>query len=557
MKRMERNLGALDRDFDVLVVGGGVYGACLARAAARGGLNVALLERGDFGSGVSHNSLKIIHGGFRYIQHFDLPRIWESVAAQRGWLRAAPHLVRPLRCVIPAYGYGTRGPLAFAAGICAFHGVTIGRNAGLSGSLRLPPSGILSRRSLLSMYPELDRKDLKGGAYWYDAQMLDANRLIFECVRDAWLHGAAVANHVEVLHLLSAGPKVEGAVARDVLTGREFEVRARVTVNATGPYIESLLTGSKLSSSKRSLVWTRNVNIVTRKLFDTHDAVGVGSQRPSDAAVGASKRLFFVTSWQDRSVVGTSHVKHEGDPQDIRDEVRKDVQALLAEVNEALPNAKLDADDVLYVHSGLTPAEDDVERAKRSTVIDHEQVDGQRGLITVLGIKYTTAPTVAASVMRLIQRILKRDRQALPAAEFWRALPGAVGYTMERENDDFASTDWAWARRIYGRNAEEMRSALPPDGLSEAEHIFRCRVLYGIRNEMVMRLRDAVFRATDLAERGRLTAAQLDWCANVLADTYGWNAQRRQSEMEEVIARVRLHVAPDDERLPTPVNAHG
>ncbi|MGE0114226.1 MAG: FAD-dependent oxidoreductase [Steroidobacteraceae bacterium] len=545
---MQRDLGALDGEFEVLIIGGGIYGACLARTVAQAGFSVALLEKDDFGGAVSHNSLKIVHGGFRYIQHFDLPRIWESVAAQRAWLSAAPHLVQPMRCVIPAYGYGTRGPMAFAAGICAFHAVAGRRNAGLSGASRLPRSGVLSRRSLLSQYPQLAREDLTGGAYWYDAQMLDANRLTLECLQDAGEHGAIMANHVEVLHLCATASAVEGAVVRDNLTGREFEVRARVTINATGPFVESVLkAGPRSIKIARPLVWTRNVNIVTRKLFAARDAVGVGSRRPSDAAIGKSQRLFFVTSWQDCSVVGTSHTRHQSTQHDIQDDVRKDVADFIAEVNEALPQLDLDAEDVRYVHSGLTPAEDDVKRSKRSTVIDHEQTDGVRALITVLGIKYTTAPIVAASVIPIIQRLLQRAHDPGLRTEFWRPLPGRIEplHDTDPAAKDTMQDDASWARRVYGARAYELFSLLPAAGFSAAEHTFRCRVLYGIQNEMVMRLRDAVLRATDLAERGCLTRSQLEWCADTLATRFSWSEQRRQAEIDAVLPSLRLRNAVD------------
>jgi glycerol-3-phosphate dehydrogenase len=537
---MQRDLGAFDRQFDVLIIGGGVYGACLARIAAIRGCSVALLERDDFGGAVSHNSLKTVHGGFRYIQHFDLPRIWESVAAQRSWLRAAPHLVRPLRFVIPAYGYGTRGPVVFAGGVCAFQAVSFHRNIGLSATSRLPMPGLISRRALVSQYPELARRDLTGGAYWYDAQMLDANRLVLECLQDACAHGAVVANHAEVLHLRSAASVVDGAVARDRISGREFEVRARVTVNATGPYVESILkAGPRPMKIKRPLVWTRNVNIVTRKLFDTHDAVGVGSQRSSDAAIGKSKRLFFVSPWQDCSIVGTSHTQHLGAQHDIQAEVATDVVDFLSEVNEALPNARLRPEDVRYVHSGLTPAEDDVARAKRGTVIDHGIADNVQCLITVLGIKYTTAPTVAASAMPIIERLLGKQGPAQDES-FSRPLPGSLGYSVASSTPP--TDDVSWAQRIYGGYSRSLMAISSADGLTPDEHVFRCRVIFGIENEMVVRLRDAIFRATDRAERGNLTATQLEWCAGEMARRLGWTEKQRLLELNDVATR--LHHRP-------------
>lgn len=543
---MERNLGALDRQFDVLVVGGGIYGACVARLAAAQGLSVALLERGDFGGAVSHNSLKTVHGGFRYIQHFDLPRIWESVAAQRAWLHAAPHLVKPMRFVIPAYGHGTRGPLVFAAGIAAYQVAALRRNAGLKGRSRLPMPGLLSRRALIGQYPALARADLTGGAYWYDAQMLDANRLGLECLQDACDHGAVVANHIEVLQLRSTGAAVDGVVARDRISGRELEVRAAVTVNATGSSVERLLrAGPRPMTVGKPLVWTRNVNIVVPRVFDGDSAVGVGSRQASDAKLGASKRLFFVAPWQDCSIIGTSHIRHQGDLDDIGSDVDRDVAAFLDEVGEALPASRISHADVRYVHSGLTPAEDDTVRAKRGTIIDHERADGVRGLITVLGIKYTTAPTVAAGVMPIVRRLLDRQYHVHRISAFSRPLPGSVGFSSTGAREEPDASDRVWAERIYGARAPQMLAMLPAAGLSADEHVFRCRVLYGIRNEMVVRLRDAIFRASDLAERGALTAAQLEWCAAEMAAAYGWSAQRRRAEIEEVVSKVRLQPRAD------------
>jgi glycerol-3-phosphate dehydrogenase len=280
-------------------------------------------------------------------------------------------------------------------------------------------------------------------------------------------------------------------------------------------------------------------------LFPTCDAVGVGSNRASDAAIGKSKRLFFVTPWQDRSVIGTSHTKHEGMPDDIQNDVRNDVDAFLGEVNESLPRFQLSKSDVLYVHSGLTPAGDEVERAKRSTVIDHARTDGVRSLITVLGIKYTTAPTVAAKVVAMVRGLL-HEQSGSAANDFSRPLPGGVGYRPQANQWQIEENAWPtdadWARRIYGANAPALLNMLPATSLSAADHVFRCRVLYGIDNEMVVRLRDAVFRATDLAQRGRLTADQLTWCADTMQTKFCWTAQRRQAEMSEVMQRVHLQV---------------
>jgi glycerol-3-phosphate dehydrogenase len=392
----------------------------------------------------------------------------------------------------------------------------------------------MSRSALLQRYPDLARPDVTGGAYWYDAQILDANRLTLECLQDACAHGAVVANHVEALRLRAGDTRVDGVIARDVLTGREFDVRARVTVNATGPRIERLLnTCVRPLKLPRPLTWTRNLNVVTPRVFDTEDAVGVGSQRPSDAAVGRSKRLFFVTPWQDCSIIGTSHIRHAGDMEDLTAAVRVDVEAFLHEVNEALPRLRLQASDIRYVHSGLTPAEDEIERSRRSILVDHASVDGVRGLFSVLGIKYTTAPNVAGRVIAAIGQALGETSVQVDMSS---PLPGSS--LSNAGGGGGESEDALWTMRIYGARAPELFRSLPRGALSAEEHVFRCRVQYGLENEMVVRLRDAVFRASDAAERGQLTTERLAWCAGVMAQKFGWSAERRDHELHDIHTRL-------------------
>jgi glycerol-3-phosphate dehydrogenase len=391
----------------------------------------------------------------------------------------------------------------------------------------------------LSVYPDLDRPDVTGGAYWYDAQIMDANRLTLECVQDACARGTVAANHVEAERLLETGGEARGAVVRDRLTGRELEVRARVIVNATGHRFARLVPGSRGDGNGgRRLVWTRNVNVVVRKLFDTHDALGVGSERASDAAVGKSKRLFFVTPWQDRSIIGTSHVQHEGDLDDLEQAVEDDVAVFLDEVNRALPRANLAPRDVLYVHSGLTPAEDDLPR-KRGMIINHGATGGPRALISVLGVKFTTAPTVTRTVLREIARAIGPARAP---ATFSTTLPGSPieGTSAAPPCTGGQSADADWAAQVYGTRAAALFAALPKGSLSPAEHVFRCRVLFGVEHEMVVRLRDAIFRATDAAERGHLTRERLEWCADALGERLGWTPQRRAAELRDVETRLAV-----------------
>lgn len=533
---MRRDLDSLSQVFDLLVIGGGIHGACIARTAAMAGLKVALIEKGDFSGAVSRNSAKLIHGGLRYIQHFDIPRIRESMLSQRTWFRFAPHLMRPLRFVIPTYGYTTRGPVALAGGIAAFHMIAAGRNRGIRQEIRLPRSGLMGRSTLAATHPVLDRDDVTGGAYWYDGQMLDACRVTIECIRDAVESGAAAANHVEAVSLLHGSSGVQGVTARDRISGAEFEIRARLTVNATGPWVDRVLkTGPAALHGQRTTAWTRNINLVTRRLYPGQEALGIASNRASDAAVGKAKRLFFASPWHGCTVVGTTHDHFDDDPNALL-APKEVIAGFLQEVDAAAPGFGLKLDDVRSIHLGLTPAEaGESERAKRSHVLDHEQLHGVAGLVSVAGIKYTTAPIVGAKVVRLAGARLGRTLRIPPFEQPCGGAPrDMLRLPPDESIDDTAKPDdeYAWAVAVYGARSEECLGEPSTENRDE-EQVFRNRVTFGVKHEMVVRLSDAILRATDWAERGKLTPAQLEWSATALASMLGWSPERTARELAE------------------------
>ncbi|NGX16862.1 FAD-dependent oxidoreductase [Wenzhouxiangella sp. XN24] len=531
---MQRDLDAFSGEFDVLVVGAGIHGACIARLAAQAGLRVALIERGDFGVATSRNSAKLVHGGLRYIQNFDIPRIRESVVSQRTWFRFAPHLMRPLRFVMPTYGFGTRSPLALGGGMLAYHLSAIGRNSGIPQSIRLPGSGVMTRGRLVGLHPLLQRKDVTGGAFWYDGQMHDAVRVTLECIWDAVDAGAVAANHLGAESLLHDAGGVRGVVARDQITGREVEVRAKVTLNATGPWVDEFLArGPAALRGVRITAWTRNINLVTRALYPGEDALGIASRRPAGAAIGQPKRLFFTSPWHGCTVVGTTHDLHES-PADELSAPSDVIETFVGEVNAAAPGLGLELDDIRAVHIGLTPTEDsETNRAKRSIVIDHAETQGVDGLISVAGIKYTTAPLVAGRVVRQVCRKLGRP-VTLPS--FSEPAGGAPVLAADADGcSGFGAGDeHGWASMVYGSRALTCLGDVSSGCLGNDE-VFRRRVKFGIEQEMVVRLSDAVLRATDWAERGLLSADLLEWCADHMAKSLGWSAERMAAESTDTL----------------------
>jgi glycerol-3-phosphate dehydrogenase len=543
---MRRDVHRLaDRTYDLLVVGAGIYGACIARDAAMRGLRVAVVERGDFGNATSHNSFKLIHGGLRYLQHLDLRRVRESIEERRFWLQAAPHLIRPLKFVMPAWRHGSRGPEMLWLAQRVYDLIGFDRNRGVAPSHRIPPGRVISRSECLRLIPGLPANNVSGGAIWYDGQMEDADRVLLECVLGAAEAGADVANYVATEALVGAADRVEGVRATDALEGGEFEIRAAVTVNACGPWSGELLRGAPVDLSRaHRLGLTKGMNLVTRKLFDDH-AVGVVSRRLSDAVVGRSRRLYFITPWYDCSVIGTAHLAYRGDP-DRCEFTEAEVEAFLQEVNDACPGARLSLDDVRYCYGGLTPAEGEhggeVKRAHRGVVIDHQRTDRMAGLVTVVGVKYTTARRVAEDAVDLVFRKLGRTPPPCTAKRV--PMPGAQGFdplvaeqqTTPAKNPALDSDGMELLKR-YGRAAARVLALGETTGPDQSgREIFRCCCRYSVREEMAVTLKDLIYLRTTLAARGRLPEDWVSWCADTMQAELGWSMRRKQRELAEAQA---------------------
>src|SRR5205823_7222087 len=260
---MTRDIDRLTaRTFDVLVVGGGIYGLTIAYDTAQRGLSVALIEADDFGSGASFNHLRTIHGGLRYLQSLDVRRARESVRERRTLARIAPHAVQPLVFALPLTRSIVRGKLAMRAGFLVDRVIAIDRNRGVSPPLALPRGRVVSRGEAIRRFPGLRRQGLTGAAVWYDYETTEADRLTLTWALAAAEHGAVIANHVEAVAAIADGRRVTGVRARDRESGRTIEIAATVTVNATGAAVDRLLAPLGVSARVPLL---KAMNLVTRR----------------------------------------------------------------------------------------------------------------------------------------------------------------------------------------------------------------------------------------------------------------------------------------------------
>lgn len=408
--------GAEAAVYDLLVIGGGIQGATLTLEAARRGLSALLVERGDFGGATTANSLRIVHGGLRYLQSLDLPRFRESVAERRWWLRHFPDLVEPLPCLMPLYspprgGRMRRRPL-FRLALAANELLSRRRNDGVSAGREIPPARLLSREETAELFPGVDRDGLRGSAFWHDAVISEPQRLMIELLRWACQAGARALDHTEAVELRTRQGRVAGLRAIDRVTGRSLELRARAVVSCAGPWNRELAGrfDRDLPELFRPVL---GFNLLLDRAAPARTALAAASRE-------AGAQTWFLVPVGGRTLAGTSYApageRLESGPSE------GEVDAFLAALRQAVPGWALRRDDVLRVLWGWLPADGTGSTlpSSRPVVHDHGAAGGPQGLFSVSGVKLTTARALSEKVIARVfagERLPILDGSGRPPAD--------------------------------------------------------------------------------------------------------------------------------------------
>jgi len=556
---MTRNLALLDRAvYDLLVIGGGIYGACVAYEASLRGLSVALVEKGDFGSGTSANSLKIIHGGLRYLQQLDIKRLRASTRERTILMNIAPHLVHPLPVVIPTYGHGVGSKGVLFLALLVSHVLSIGCKKTWDPEKTMPWGSLISKAKIRHMLPHIPQDGLTGGALFYDAQVYNSERLVLCFLRSAVNLGAVVANYVEVTDFLKNSKGVAGVIAKDTLTENTLEIRSKMVVNTSGPWIGKVLKALPGAQRRNTPKFAKAINLITRPLSQSF-AFGV----PADwscgndgAAVNGGNRLLFVAPWRGHSLIGTAYTPFDGEPDEFM-VTREDIEGLLAVVNQACPSAGFKREDVRFVHGGLLPCADtegnagEIQMKTQFRIHDH-RMEGIGGIISVIGVKYTTARNVA---QKAVDRVfLVRGQRSGPSQSDRIPLSGGEinaiePYVSGEAEKDSLGLNKAKVRTLiynYGTAYEKVLQHLdsrlkPGHGRSSDDwELLRAQTRFAIREEMAQKLSDVVFRRTELGSAGHPGNHALEACVEVMSREFGWSHARLAKEMEETQKRFVL-----------------
>jgi glycerol-3-phosphate dehydrogenase len=555
MNRMQRNpAGLVGEEFDVLVIGAGAFGAAAARDAALRGLRTALIERSDFGGATSAECFKMVHGGIRYLQHADIPRLRASSHERSALLRIAPHLVQPLPIAIPTYGYGRRGRAFLAAGAIAYDLLTLDRNSGIRDRGRqIRRSRFLPRARLLELFPHLRAPDLSGAVVFEDGQMYNPARLVLAFVSSAVDAGASACNYVEATKFLWRGSAVCGVRARDRLSGEEFAVRARLTLNAAGPWADYLQNDPQRFGAWRRLPFSRDAYFIVDRAPTAEYGVAVqGLSRDRDAVLGRATRHLFAVPWRDKTLIGVWHCLFPEFP-DAAHVQPEELATWMAELNSVYPALQLSPSEVTFANCGLVPfgetaTQTELSFGKESRLIDHHAVHGVAGLVSLVGIRFTTARADAA---RALDLLLRQRAHAPPAVDTARLpLPGG-------DIEDFTAFErQALLTKPPAVNDETMRALLRNHGAQYAQvlrggdaHVVAdtttlvAEIRHAIDQEMAVKLEDVVMRRTELAAGSHPGRRALEAAAIEMAKHLRWSESRVREELSATERTLARHLA--------------
>ena len=511
--------------FDLIVIGGGINGAAIARDAAMRGLAVVLLDKDDLGSGTTAWSTRLVHGGLRYLERLNIPLVRESLHERGVLMSIAPHLVHPMSFMIPIYRSGKRGPGIIRLGMVAYDVLSLDKSMG--------KHRMLSPENALREEPGLNPEGLQKAAVYYDAQAEFPERLSLEYAMSARMNGAVVRPYTRAERILINGNRVTGVEVTDRLSHTTEVIRAGLVVNAAGPWVDQVLESLPLKQP-RLLSGTKGSHIV----------VDPFPRSPAHAVYLEAEdfRPYFIVPWRGKYLIGTTDIPHEGDPGEARAGERE-IAYLIDSTNKAMPGAYLQRKDVLYCYAGVRPLaagrRSDPGGISRRHIL-HDHAPDLEGLVSVAGGKITTSRRLGKEMVDLVFKKLRRKDPGCATAK--EKLPGAHAPDFSRFCMLFrksSSLPEDIAQRllgIYGSRAVSLldyAAADPELGETLGESIaLKAEIPFAVRTEMARRLSDVLLRRAMLTPDASPGPA-LEKEVEGLAEAHlGWDRAKVREELD-------------------------
>jgi glycerol-3-phosphate dehydrogenase len=527
---MIRDFGRLNSGpFDVLVIGGGIYGAWTALDATLRGLKVAVIDKGDWACGTSMASTKLIHGGLRYLEHLRLDLVHSSLEERRQLTAMAPHRVVPLRFFIPNYDSNRVGPIKLQTGLWLYD-LMAGKGQPVPAHTRL------KRRDALAQYSFLKAEAISGGFTYGDCQT-DDFRLVLDVIDGAQRAGAVALNYAKAVSLISKGRHVEGAVVQDLLTGTKTKVQSKVVINTAGPWAPFIDDIHLLASYIR---YSKGIHLILPPL-PTKDALLLMTR--------SDKRIFFIVPWYGKSLLGTTDGEFEGHPDSVRIE-DFEVDYLLTEANRHLKSVTWDRRAVLGGFVGLRTLQNEPGKPLSQVTREWSVIEPRPGLLVSIGGKYTSARLDAAKIVARLLDILNRPTNTFsptagytlpstPRADYkaWRktAMQKALKSGLKKDMATFLTLRFGDALPnllvLIDRQPELARRLVPELPFCWAE------VVYCASNEMVVHLEDLLRRRIPLTILSRPDRSLAEQIAAKAAPHLGWSQADSNEEVAHLMSR--------------------
>jgi len=528
------------RIFDLVVIGGGMAGAGIARDAALRGYRTLLLERKDFAFGTTSRSSKLIHGGLRYLELFDVGLVRESLRERERLARLAPHLVRPLPFLVPVYRGAKRGMLMIRMGMKFYDLLTPGK--------RTEHYRTISRDKTLSLERFLEPRDLQGAGYYFDDLLLLPERLCLENVLSAQRWGASIHNYAEVVGIASREPRAASheweIEVRGAADGSIARVTARVVVNAAGPWADQVRRLAGVDGGKRCVRTTKGIHLLLPRITD--HAVYIAAKRDD--------RMFFVIPWQQFTLVGTTDTDFSGDLDRLA-ATREEVHYLMDETRRVFPAARMRDEDVYYTYAGVRPLSFEEGKSASAVSRAHKVIaEGPAGnFLSITGTKLTCFRSLAEEAVDQVGRLLNRvepcrthrlaldgsDGDETIAVRLWADIPD-LGHRSGLEPAQVQNLLDTYGRRyptvltVAGRSPE-MKERLCPQNPD-----IRAQLAYAVEHECTETLADFLLRRTGIGTSPCLGKDCCEPIARWMADLKGWDRQRVDREIHQYLEEIAL-----------------
>lgn len=513
------------KSFDLVVIGGGINGAAAARDAALRGLKVLLLEKSDFGAGASTKTSKLAHGGLRYLEQWEFTLVKESLDERNLLLHNAPHLVHPIPFIMPVYATSPRPLWQVNIGLSLYD--FFSRKSGM------PKHRMLTSSEVADNFPEIERSDLTGGCFFYDAWMLD-NRLVIENVLSAEQAGALVFNYAQVTGLSISQGRIDRVDVIDLITGKENSIACKAVINATGAWSDHIAALEHSKHCDNYVKPTKGIHMIIPQVARDQALL---LRTPQDG------RVFFVIPWGSYSLLGTTDTFYDGDPDGVKVE-KNDIDYLSAAFKSYFPNMAINDSSIVATFAGLRPlaAQRNHAFSPSGASRSHAIEVSDRGLISVLGGKFTTHRRVAEDAVDRSIALIGAAGQFRPCSTHKTPLPGAsdssslehIAHELSEEGLDRFQVEHLLSN--YGRLSLRILEIIRSDSSErrqicpEHPHVF-AEITYAIQNEHARKLEDWFCRRTSIA----YTSCRGDKCLGTVASKFasllGWD--RAQREIEE------------------------